>query len=108
TRDVDGQVHEPVERLSIDAPEDYVGVITQLLALRKGRLEHMGNTRTGWGADGVPRPRARPDRLSHRVPDRDARDRDPPSHLRRLRAVARGAAGQADRNPRRGPPRAGH
>jgi GTP-binding protein len=48
TRDVDGQVHEPVERLSIDAPEDYVGVITQLLALRKGRLEHMVNHGTGW------------------------------------------------------------
>jgi GTP-binding protein len=48
TRDVDGHVHEPVERLSIDAPEDYVGVITQLLALRKGRLEHMVNHGTGW------------------------------------------------------------
>jgi GTP-binding protein len=48
TRDVEGQLHEPVERLSIDAPEDYVGVITQLLALRKGRLEHMVNHGTGW------------------------------------------------------------
>jgi GTP-binding protein len=48
TREVDGKVHEPVERLSIDAPEDYVGVITQLLALRKGRLEHMVNHGTGW------------------------------------------------------------
>jgi GTP-binding protein len=48
TRDVDGKVHEPVERLAIDAPEDYVGVITQLLALRKGRMEHMVNHGTGW------------------------------------------------------------
>ncbi len=48
TRDVDGKVHEPVERLAIDAPEEYVGVITQLLALRKGRLEHMVNHGTGW------------------------------------------------------------
>jgi GTP-binding protein len=48
TRNVEGEVHEPVERLSIDAPEDYVGVITQLLALRKGRLEHMVNHGTGW------------------------------------------------------------
>jgi GTP-binding protein len=48
TREVDGKVHEPVERLSIDAPEEYVGVITQLLALRKGRLEHMVNHGTGW------------------------------------------------------------
>jgi GTP-binding protein len=48
TRDIDGKVHEPVERLSIDAPDEYVGVITQLLALRKGRLEQMVNHGTGW------------------------------------------------------------
>src|SRR5689334_22637242 len=48
TRRVDGKVHEPVERLSIDAPEEYVGVLTQLLALRKGRLEQMVNHGTGW------------------------------------------------------------
>jgi GTP-binding protein len=48
TREIDGTVHEPVERLSIDAPDDYIGVITQLLALRKGRLEHMVNHGTGW------------------------------------------------------------
>jgi GTP-binding protein TypA/BipA len=45
---VDGKLHEPVERLAIDAPEDYVGVITQLLALRKARLEQMVNHGTGW------------------------------------------------------------
>jgi GTP-binding protein len=48
TREVDGKVHEPVERLAIDVPEDYVGVITQLVALRKGRLEQMVNHGTGW------------------------------------------------------------
>src|SRR5213080_2996836 len=48
TREVDGKVHEPVERVAIDAPEDYLGVLTQLLALRKGRLEHMVNHGTGW------------------------------------------------------------
>jgi GTP-binding protein len=48
TREIDGAVHEPVERLAIDAPEDYVGVLTQLLALRKGRLEQMVNHGTGW------------------------------------------------------------
>jgi GTP-binding protein len=48
TREVDGKTHEPVERLSVDAPEDYVGVVTQLLALRKGRLEQMVNHGTGW------------------------------------------------------------
>ena len=48
TREIDGVASEPVERMSIDAPEDYIGVITQLLALRKGRLEHMVNHGTGW------------------------------------------------------------
>ena len=48
TREIDGKLHEPVERVAIDAPEDYLGVITQLLALRKGRLEEMVNHGTGW------------------------------------------------------------
>ncbi|HVS27955.1 MAG TPA: translational GTPase TypA [Solirubrobacteraceae bacterium] len=48
TREVDGRRHEPIERMTIDAPEEYVGVITQLLALRKGRLEQMVNHGTGW------------------------------------------------------------
>ena len=48
TREIDGKLHEPVERLAIDVPEEYVGVITQLLALRKGRLDQMVNHGTGW------------------------------------------------------------
>jgi GTP-binding protein len=48
TREIDGKLHEPVERLSIDIPEDYLGVVTQLLALRKARMEHMVNHGTGW------------------------------------------------------------
>jgi GTP-binding protein len=48
TKDIAGKIHEPVERLTIDAPEDFMGVITQLLALRKGRLENMVNHGTGW------------------------------------------------------------
>jgi GTP-binding protein TypA/BipA len=48
TREIEGRVHEPVEHLAIDVPEDYVGVVTQLLALRKGRLEQMVNHGTGW------------------------------------------------------------
>jgi GTP-binding protein len=47
-REIDGKRNEPVERLAIDVPEDYVGVVTQLLALRKGRMEHMTNHGTGW------------------------------------------------------------
>ena len=48
TREIDGKRHEPVERLAIDVPEDFVGVVTQLLALRKGRLEQMINHGSGW------------------------------------------------------------
>ena len=48
TREIDGRVHEPVERLTVDVPEDYLGVVTQLLGLRKGRLESMVNHGTGW------------------------------------------------------------
>ncbi|VXB58695.1 translational GTPase TypA [Aeromicrobium sp. 9AM] len=48
TREVDGKLHEPMERLTIDAPEEYLGAITQLLAVRKGRMEQMINHGTGW------------------------------------------------------------
>jgi GTP-binding protein len=48
TREIDGRLHEPVERVAIDAPEEYLGVVTQLLALRKGRMENMVNHGTGW------------------------------------------------------------
>ena len=47
-REIDGKRHEPVERLSVDVPEDHVGTVTQLLAARKGRMEHMINHGTGW------------------------------------------------------------
>jgi len=48
TRTVDGKLHEPMERLTVDIPEDYLGVVTQLMALRKGRMEQMVNHGTGW------------------------------------------------------------
>ncbi len=48
TREIDGQVHEPIERLAIDVPEEYVGVVTQMLALRQGRLDQMADHGTGW------------------------------------------------------------
>jgi GTP-binding protein TypA/BipA len=47
-REIDGKRHEPVERVAIDVPEEYVGVVTQLLALRKGRMQQMVNHGTGW------------------------------------------------------------
>ena len=58
TKIIDGKIHEPMERLSIDAPEEYLGVITQLMALRKGRMEQMVNHGTSWI------------RLDYRVPSR--------------------------------------
>jgi GTP-binding protein len=48
TREIGGKKHEPVERVAIDVPEDYIGVVTQLLALRKGRMEQLVNHGTGW------------------------------------------------------------
>ena len=48
TKDIDGVLHEPVERLAVDVPEDYLGAVTGLLAARKGRMETMINHGTGW------------------------------------------------------------
>ena len=58
TREIDGTLHEPVESVSIDVPEEYVGGITQLIAPRKGLLQEMVNHGTGWV------------RLDYRVPAR--------------------------------------
>ncbi|MGP3972959.1 translational GTPase TypA [Streptomyces sp. 8N114] len=48
TREIDGKLHEPVERMTIDAPEEHLGAITQLMASRKGRMETMTNHGSGW------------------------------------------------------------
>jgi GTP-binding protein len=48
TRVIDGKLSEPMEHLTVDIPEDYLGVVTQLMALRKGRMEQMINHGTGW------------------------------------------------------------
>ena len=48
TKVIDGKVHEPMERMTIDVPEEYLGAVTQLLAQRKGRMETMSNHGTGW------------------------------------------------------------
>src|SRR5690349_11244422 len=48
TKIIDGKVHEPFEHLTIDAPEEHLGAITQLLAARKGRMDTMTNHGTGW------------------------------------------------------------
>ena len=48
TRMIDGKLYEPVERLTVDCPEEYLGTVTSLLAVRKGRMENMSNHGTGW------------------------------------------------------------
>src|SRR5699024_11786654 len=47
TREIDGKVHEPVERMTIDVPEEYLGTVTQLMASRNGRMETMSNHGSG-------------------------------------------------------------
>jgi GTP-binding protein len=48
TREINGKLHEPVERLSVDVPEEYLGAVTQLVSVRRGRIETMTNHGTGW------------------------------------------------------------
>ncbi|GAA2466262.1 translational GTPase TypA [Streptomyces macrosporus] len=48
TREIDGKVHEPVERMTIDVPEEHMGAVTQLMGTRKGRMESMTNHGSGW------------------------------------------------------------
>ena len=71
-REIDGQRNEPFERLSIDVPEDYVGVGHADARAAQGAHGAHDQPRHRMGADGVHRARARPDRLPHRVPHRDA------------------------------------
>ena len=104
TKEIDGKLHEPVERLTIDAPEEYLGAVTQLLAARKGRMEQHDQPRHRLGPDGVHGPVPRPDRLPHRVPHRD------PRHRHRCttssRATSRGSASCAPARPARWSPTA--
>ena len=88
-REIDGKRNEPVEHVDDRRAGGYVGVITQLLGAAQGPPRADGQPRPGLGADGLPRAGARPDRLSHRVPDRDARHRPDAQRLRRLRTVVR-------------------
>ncbi|HLU98295.1 MAG TPA: translational GTPase TypA [Thermobifida alba] len=48
TKVIDGRLHEPVERLTVDIPEEHLGSVTQLLNVRRGRMENMTNHGTGW------------------------------------------------------------
>ncbi|KAA0935301.1 MULTISPECIES: translational GTPase TypA [Streptomyces] len=48
TQMIDGKVHEPVERMTIDVPEEHMGAVTQLMGVRKGRMDNMSNHGSGW------------------------------------------------------------
>ena len=100
---IDGKVHEPMDRLTIDVPEEHLGAVTQMVAMRKARLEQMVNHGTGWV------------RLDYIVPARgligfrteflthDPRHRPHASRVRGLRAVARRHAHASERQHRRRP-----
>ena len=107
TREIDGKRCEPVERMSVDAPEEYVGVITQLLAMRKGRLEQMVNHGTGWVRMEYLIPARGLIGFRNRVPHRDTRHRPRAPRIRPLGTVARGAADSAYWVAGRRPPRDG-
>ncbi|MFJ2864761.1 translational GTPase TypA [Kitasatospora sp. NPDC087314] len=48
TKEVNGKTHEPVERLTVDVPEEHMGAVTQLMGIRKGRMDNMSNHGSGW------------------------------------------------------------
>jgi len=48
TKTIDGKLHEPVEALTVDCPEEYIGAVTQLMAARRGRMTEMTNHASGW------------------------------------------------------------
>ncbi|MFF7392269.1 translational GTPase TypA [Streptomyces scabiei] len=48
TKEVDGKIYEPVERMTIDVPEEHMGAVTQLMGVRKGRMDNMSNHGSGW------------------------------------------------------------
>jgi len=90
TREIDGKLHEPMERVAVDVPADYLGVVTQLLALRKGSMIEMSTTGPA-GCASIIGARPRPRGLSHRVPDRHRGTGVIPPRVRRLGALARRA-----------------
>ena len=76
-RERDGVVEEPIELLLVDVPEDYVGVVTQLLGVRRGVMTKMDHVGSGRVRVEYARAVARPDRLPLALPHRDARHRPP-------------------------------
>ena len=97
--EVDGAVHEPYERITIDIPPEFIGTVSQSLAARKGRLEQMTTDADGRVADGVRHPRPRPRRLPRPAADRDARHGAAAPDRRGLRALGGRGHPPHDRRP---------
>ena len=108
TREIDGKVHEPVERVTVDVPEEYLGAVTQLLALRKGRMEQIINHGTGWVRLEYLVPARGLVGLPHRVPDRDPGHRAAAPRVRALGAVGGRDPAPAQRLARGRPQRPDH
>ena len=89
TRDIDGQLCEPMELAVIDLPEKFIGIVTEMLSTRRGRMTRMVNngfrTRSAGVRDFFPWA----DRLSEPVPDRDSRHWDPEYAAPRIQAACR-------------------
>ena len=100
-RTVDGEVHEPYERVTIDIPPDYIGEVQAAMAGRKGRLEQMTTDADGRVRMEFVLPVRGPHRLSRPAPDRHARDGAAPPDRRGLRAVGRRGDPSDQRRPRR-------
>ncbi|GAE77738.1 GTP-binding protein TypA/BipA [Cutibacterium acnes JCM 18918] len=88
TKTIDGKLHEPFERVTIDAPEEFMGPVTQMMGLRKGQMMHMVNHGSGWVRMEFVVP-AWPYRLPHRVPHPDPRSGHHEPDLRELPALGR-------------------
>ena len=87
TRTVDGTLCEPVERLTVDAPEEYVGAVTQMLGQRRSRMEQMVNHGTGWVRMEFLVPARGLIGFRTEFPDRDPRHRADAPRVRVLRAL---------------------
>lgn len=92
TREIDGKLNEPFERVTVDAPEEFMGTVTQMMGLRKGQMMHMVNHGSGWVRMEFVVAGPRSHRLPHRVPHPDPRSGNHEPGLRELPALGRRAA----------------